>query len=953
MNAPQRIPLATYRLQLRREFPFSAARAVIPYLEALGVSDLYLSPISMARPGSAHGYDILDHERLNPDLGSHQDLRQLMEAAHAAGMGIIFDVVPNHMCIFGESNLRWQEVLEDGPDAVSAADFDIDWDPPKPELAAKILLPFLEEQYGRVLESGLSIAFHDGGFTVSWGGPRLPLAPETWLHIINPALEILRTRVRPEDPALLDLESIVRALTHTLPALRRKETAVERKRETEALRRRLAELAAAPSVRGAIEDAVQQINGTKGVPQSFDALERLMNDQVYRLAHWRVAAHEINYRRFFDINELAAVRVEHPDVFAAVHSLVLSLARHPAFTGLRVDHLDGLADPSQYLTEVVEAWQRQTGATDPASHPYVVVEKILGSGEVLRPDFAADGTTGYDFIEIAAGIFLHPEGATKLRALAVELSGPFQSFPEVAAQSKRLVLENTLAAELTVLARRLDRISEQHRYTRDFTLNHLHAALAEVVAGFGVYRTYVRESDSDAAVAESDVHAIKRAIATARRRNPLLNASLFHFIESVLLHRDPPGLHPDQLKARREFVTRFQQLTSPVFAKGIEDTAFYRYLPLIALNEVGGNPGYWRTSDAEIHAAFATRLRASPHTLSASSTHDTKRGEDARARLYALSEVPDAFAAAARKWFEMNYRFKGTVDDAPAPDSSEEYLLYQTLVGAWPLEGWASEQDFAKRIAAYMAKARHEAKQFTSYINPNLAYEVAAESFVNNVLDPNKNRAFLEDVERFVSSIFTAGLCNSLSQLVLKASAPGIPDFFQGRENWDFSLVDPDNRRLVDYANRPELLRELVTEFARRGAEAVEAWFAKPNDGRIKVWVTLVILHLRQKQDLLFATGDYQPLKAHGPGANRVFAFARSKAGKAVITVIGRHLTSAPRPHGQGGPWDETVLVLPQPLASSQLHDVLTGHTLSIDDGVLSLQRAFRSLPLALLETKT
>lgn len=952
MNEPQKIPLATYRLQLRREFPFSAACAAIPYLKTLGVSDLYLSPISMARPGSAHGYDILDHERLNPELGSHEDLRKLMEATHAAGMGIIFDVVPNHMCIFGESNLRWQEVLEDGPEAATAADFDIDWDPPKPELAAKILLPFLEEQYGRVLESGLSIAFHDGGFTVSWGGPRLPLAPETWLHIVNRALEILRSRIRADDPSLLDLESVVRALTHTLPALRRKESAVERKREKESLRRRLAELAATPSVRGAIEDAVQQINGVKGVPQSFDALEQLMNDQVYRLAHWRVAAHEINYRRFFDINELAAVRVEHPDVFAAVHSLVLSLARHPAFTGLRVDHLDGLADPSQYLTDLVQAWQRQSGTSKPGAHPYVVVEKVLGSGEVLRPDFAADGTTGYDFIEIAAGIFLEPEGVAKLRAIAVELGGSFQSFPEVAAQSKRLVLENTLAAELTVLARGLDRISEQHRYTRDFTLNQLHAALAEVVAGFGVYRTYVREGDGDAAVAESDVHAIKRAIATARRRNPLLNASLFQFIEAVLLHRDPPGLHPDQLKARREFVTRFQQLTSPVFAKGIEDTAFYRYLPLIALNEVGGNPGYWRTSDAEIHAAFATRLQASPHTLSASTTHDTKRGEDARARLYALSEVPEAFAAAARKWFAMNHRFKGTVDDAPAPDSSEEYLLYQTLVGAWPLDGWAAEPDFPKRIAAYMVKARHEAKQFTSYINPNLAYEVAAESFVNNVLDPDKNRAFVEDVERFVATVAPAGLCNSLSQLILKVSAPGIPDFFQGRENWDFSLVDPDNRRLVDYTGRPELAGELKEDFARRGAGAVEAWFAKPNDGRIKVWVTLASLRLRRERPGLFTAGDYRALKAHGPSANRVFAFARSHEANAVVAVIGRHLTNAGPAPGQKGPWQDTMLALPQELASSRLHDVLTGHTVSVDDGALSLEQVFRSLPFALLETE-
>lgn len=950
MSTPQRLPLATYRLQLRREFPFAAARAVLPYLKALGISDLYLSPIYLARPGSSHGYDILDHERLNPELGDERDLHLLMDAARDASMGVIFDVVPNHMCILGETNLRWNEVLEDGPAAATAPNFDIDWDPPKAELAAKILLPFLDDQYGRVLESELSVSFSDGGFAVSWNGGRLPLAPETWPHILNPALVILRDTASVDDPALLELESLVRALTHTLPALRRRETAVERKREKEALRRRLAELASLPPVEAAIAKAVEHINGTRGVPQSFDPLERLMNDQVYRLAHWRVAAHEINYRRFFDINELAAVRVESPEVFTAVHALVLALADHPAFTGLRVDHLDGLADPSQYLTDLRAAWRKRTGKSEHV-HPYVLVEKILGTGETLRPDFAADGTTGYDFVELAAGIFLQTDGSSKLRALAAEVAGPFLSFAEVAAQSKRLVLENTLAAELTVLARRLDRISEQHRYTRDFTLHQLHAALAEVVAGFNIYRSYVRESDSENSVAEPDVHAIKRAVATARRRNPLLNASLFHFIEAVLLHRDPPGLQPEQVQARREFVTRFQQLTSPVFAKGIEDTAFYRYLPLLALNEVGSNPGSWRTSSEDLHNAMAARWQASPHTLSATATHDSKRGEDARARLYVLSEVADAFAVAARRWFEMNYAFKSTVDDAPAPDVSEEYLLYQTLVGAWPLEGWASEHDFRQRVSAYMAKARHEAKQFTSYINPNLAYEAAAERFVDGVLDPDRNRAFLDDVGRFVATITPAGLCNSLAQLVLKLSAPGVPDFFQGRETWDFSLVDPDNRRLVDFDPRPAVLTALLDDFGRLGARAVEAWFAKPRDARIKVWVTAAGLRLRAAKPTLFQSGQYQPLELDGPAASHVFAFARVQGSQAVLSVLGRHLAST-RALEHPEVWRDTTLGLPKPMATASFHDVLTGRRFTPAQGRLSVEAIFRSLPMGLLESE-
>ncbi|MGD0839023.1 MAG: malto-oligosyltrehalose synthase, partial [Polyangia bacterium] len=889
MTPPERLPTATYRLQLRKEFPFAAARAQIPYLSRLGISDLYLSPIYFARPGSPHGYDVLDHERLNPELGDEAELKLLMDEAHSAGLGVIFDLVPNHMCILG-ANRRWQEVLEDGRGAATADNFDIDWDPPKPELAAKILLPFLEEQYGRVLETDLAIAFAGGEFTVSWSGGRLPLGPETWLHVMSPALEILRGKVAADDPGLLELESIVRALTHTLPVLRRHDRAIERQREKEALKRRLAELAAAPAVGEAIAAAVERINGVRGVPQSFDALERLMNDQVYRLAHWRVAAHEINYRRFFDISDLAAVRVEHADVFLAVHGLVLSLATHPAFTGLRVDHLDGLADPCQYLTHLAQAWRQRTGK-GAALHPYVVVEKILGRGETLRHDFAADGTTGYDFIALAAGILIRPQGAAQLRTLAAEL-GVGASFPAIAAESKRLVLDNTLAAELTMLVRRLDRISEQHRYTRDFTLHQLQAALAEVVAEFDVYRTYVRESDSAATVAEADVRAIAHAVATARRHHPMLNASLFNFIEEVLLHRDPPGLAPEQVQARREFVTRFQQLTSPVYAKGIEDTAFYRYLPLIALNEVGSDPERWFASDAELHAALAARLATSPHTMSASATHDSKRGEDARARLYVLSELADSFAVTVRRWFAMNYRFKRTVHDAPAPDISEEYLLYQSLLGAWPVAGWASEPDFSRRVITYMTKARHEAKLFTSYINPDLAYEAAAESFVASVLDPQQSRTFLDDVEHFVATLMPGGLANSLAQLVVKLAAPGIPDFFQGCEGWDFSLVDPDNRRLVDFATRSAQLREVEVAFARDGHRAVEAWFAAPRDARIKMWVTSAGLRLRQERAVLFQTGDYQPVLGQGPAADHIFAFARSVGREAVVAVVGRRLTT-------------------------------------------------------------
>ncbi|HEX2658462.1 MAG TPA: malto-oligosyltrehalose synthase, partial [Polyangia bacterium] len=716
---------------------------------------------------------------------------------------------------------------------------------------------------------------------------------------------------------------------------------------------RLAELCTArPTVAEAVSAAVKTINGVKGQPASFDALERLMNEQVYRLADWRVAAHEINYRRFFEINDLAAVRVETPEVFEAVHALPLSLSTHEAFGGFRIDHLDGLADPKQYLDDLGAAWRRQRGAEEPAARPYVVVEKILGTGENLPPTFLADGTTGYDFIAFVGGLLTRAEGAPLLRAAAQASAGTPASFEELATESKRLVLQTGLAAELTVLARRLDRISEQHRYTRDFTLNHLHAALAEVIVYLSVYRTYVREDDGE--VAASDVKVIERAVASARRKNPLINASLFDFIESVLLHRDPPGLDERSLAARRAFGTHFQQLTGPVFAKGVEDTAFYRYLPLLAANEVGCDPTRLGISDDVAHATLAARAAQTPHTLSATATHDTKRGEDARARLYVLSEIADRWAATADLWWRMNAPLKQTIDGVAVPSNAEEYLLYQTLVGVWPLPGQPKDPDLVKRVGEYMMKARREAKVHTSYVNPDPRYEEAAAAFVEAVLDPERNKTFPAEVGAFVASIARAGVYNSLAQLTLKLGAPGVPDFFQGREGWDFSLVDPDNRRPVDFAAHTVALNEIVSEFEKRGAPAVEAWLREPADGRIKLWLAAAGLRLRQAHRTLLQRGRYEPVSCQGPAARYVFAFARREKSQAVITVVGRHLTTFGAQPPVGDAWTGTSLVLPSDeLANCTVRDAFTGRVVRAEKGRLPLEAIFASLPVALLGTSS
>jgi (1->4)-alpha-D-glucan 1-alpha-D-glucosylmutase len=965
MVRPSRIPAATYRLQLRRELPFAAAGAAIPYLRLLGVSDLYLSPLYAARPASVHGYDIVDHTRLNPELGDEAALKRLLDDAAAAEMGVLLDVVPNHMCIADDANHPWMEVLEDGRDSPSAATFDIDWEPPKAELVGKVLLPFLEEQYGRVLERGLAIGFEAGRFFLAFGERRLPLAAESWRLLLEPALEKLRGQLAAEDPAVIDLESIVRALVHTLAPLRRAGATrfVEHRHEKEAIKHRLAALAeSSAAVRTAIGDIVIEVNGTPGNPRSFDRLERLLDEQCYRLANWRVAAHEINYRRFFDINDLAAVRVEDPTVFANMHALPFEIGAHPAFTGFRIDHVDGLSDPEQYLANLSAGWNERRAASGwddlrpadlrPADRrPFVVVEKILGPGEILPPGWLADGTTGYEFISILGDLFIRAEGEARLRATAARFGSP-PSFDQLALESKRLVLQTNLAAELTVLARRLDRVSEQHRYTRDFTLNHLQAALGEIIASFPVYRTYIRRDDQ--AVSERDRAVIVRAVATARRRNPLLNASLFDFIESVLLCQEPAELEQAQIEERRTLVTRFQQLTGPVVAKGIEDTAFYRYLPLIAANEVGCHPGRLGKPASEAHRALQARREGTPHTLSATATHDTKRGEDARARLHVLSELPGPWRDAVLGWRRDNTPLR-TTDDLPEPLT--ETFIYGALVGAWPPGGLASAPDFTERFVAYVVKAITEAKLHTSWINPDAGYETAVAEFVRALLDGERSAAFLTSLEGFVARVAPAGYLNGLAQVLLKVAAPGVPDVYGGTELWDFALADPDNRRPVDFARRISTLAEV-----RRRAEVDARATAREllacledGTGAIKAFVLHRALATRAAHPAAFESATYTPCAARGALARHVVAFARGDAGQRVLAVTGRlyaTLTEGGRAP-VGDVWRDTTVAWPAPATRVRTREALTDRALvpEVREGTCALPLAtlFEDLPVALI----
>ncbi len=993
-----RVPASTYRLQFNSDFTFAHSAALVDYLCELGVTDVYSSPVLKARPGSNHGYDVVDHSRLNPETGTEDEFTSFASSLRARGMGLLMDVVPNHMCIASAENRWWQDLLENGPGSPYARYFDIDWNPPNPKLKDRVLLPILGDQFGRVLErQEIKINYRAGAFHARYYETELPIAPRTSTHVIALALEDVRTRLSESHADVIELESVVTSLRN-LPARTETDPARvrERRREIQAARRRVERLVRESNdVRKGVHVALERTNGVRGRPASFDLLEKLLDGQPYRLSYWRVAADEINYRRFFDINELAAVRVEERPVFTAVHEVVLRLIKRGLVTGLRVDHVDGLLNPEKYLhdlqRECAGAVGRAGGAggggvVDDTAAPspdedgaagaggsvseagvrgelpfYVVVEKILGRGEELRREWPAHGTTGYDFAGALNGIFVDEANAAAFRDLYREFTGEAVDYDDLVYESKRLILRVAMSSELHVLSRRLERVASQHRFSRDFTFNTLHDALAEVIACFPVYRSYVRRRHTS--VSPEDRAHILRAVRAAKRRNASLSESIFDFVAAVLLLEDAKGLGGHERAERRDFVLRFQQLTSPVTAKGLEDTAFYRYYPLASLNEVGGEPDHFGVPVAEFHRFNRARHATWPHSMSATSTHDSKRGEDVRARLDVLSEMPEEWGRAVWRWREMNRAHKPAREGgAEAPDGNEEYLLYQTLVGAWPLEETdeAGRAEFIGRIQGYMRKALREAKVHTSWINANDEYERAVSDFVRAVLMPSEGHGFLADFAEFQRPIARAGMLNSLSQTLLKTAAPGVPDFYQGTELWGLTLVDPDNRRGVDYELRRRLLASFgeVDQADERAAFAA-GLFDRPVDGRVKLYVTSRALAHRRARRELFRDGGYQPLAARGWRAENVVAFARQLGDSETIAVAARFFTrldlaEPPSLRLAPGVWGDTSLALGAGAGAARYRDVFTGAEVGVSEDengkVLRLADVLPSLSVALLE---
>lgn len=959
MKPPSAIPMATYRLQFNREFTFRDAAALVPYLSALGISHCYASPYLRARPGSMHGYDIIDHNSLNPEIGSPEDYDLFVHELHRHGMGQILDIVPNHMGVMGSDNHWWLDVLENGRASQFADFFDIDWKPIKQELHDKILVPVLAEQYGSILEKGeLRLCFdaQHGEFSIFYAHHRFPIDPKEYTRILlwrqdQGDRELWRT-----DNDLLELQSIATALGH-LPGRTdvSDEEQKERIREKEVQKARLGALTSrAPSVRSLIERNVQELNGSPGDAKSFDGLHDLIKAQVYRLAHWRVAADDINYRRFFDINDLAALRMERESVFAATHGFVFDLIARGKVNGLRIDHPDGLIDPAEYLHRL-RAGLCQAHPPDQdgeQTNTYVIVEKILTNDEQLDPEWPVCGTTGYDFANLVSGLLVDKSTAVKMERNYRAFIGKAVDFQELVYRSKKLIFDALLASELNTLANGLSRIALSNRHTCDFTLNALRRALAEIIANFPVYRTYGEGNQ----ISDKDRPHVERAVAMGKGRSRASDVSVFDFIQRLLL-MDAPAERGRSLEAIQRFQMKLQQVTSAVMAKGLEDTALYRYHRLISLNDVGGNPLRFGVTVGEFHRANAQRAERWPNSLVATSTHDSKRSEDVRARIAVLSELPALFRLNVGRWARLNRYKRSVIDGQFVPSRNDEYLFYQTLIGALPFGSLGNEEwaEFSGRIERYMLKATREAKEFTSWANVNAEYEAATVNFVRAALERSRRNRFLDSFYAFHSFIAQLGMLNSLSQTLLKLTAPGVPDFYQGNELWDFSLADPDNRRHVNYARRREALRSIKERLARVVDDASQ--FCRElidtmQDGRIKLYLAWKTLCYRNRRPDLYRQGVYRPLDVRGAHADRVCAFGRLHGDEAAVTVAPRLWAALldGAKYTQGiEVWKDTRIELPgppfHPWRDVFTNQVLRGNSLS----EISLTDALKGFPIALL----
>jgi (1->4)-alpha-D-glucan 1-alpha-D-glucosylmutase len=924
-----KIPIATYRLQFHSDFTFAQGKAIAGYLAELGISDIYSSPVLRARRGSRHGYDVVDASTVNPELGGEEQFRDMQSELQRLKLGFILDIVPNHMAASPE-NGWWVSVLENGPYSRFFQYFDIDWTPVTTrggKVVNKVMLPILGRPYGEAVESQeIQLGYDENGLHFRYYDRRLPLSPESYLLVLAECVEAL-----PHHGVAMELREIVKPTgTTDLQA-----NFVNSRYLKETLRRLYD---GEPSFRKALDETIARINGEPGKSDSFNFVDELLDLQWYRLAYWRIASEKINYRRFFDVADLVGIRVENPEVFEARHKRILQFVADGHVTGLRIDHIDGLYDPIGHLRKA----QLRLASGEPSHVPdseerradrhfYVVVEKILAHDETLPKEFACSGTTGYDFLDVLDAVFVDPEGLEKIDVFYRDFTGLDASFEQICYERKKQVIQELFSGEMRALGKRLGELSMHDRNARDFAPSELLAALTEITASMSVYRTYIR----DLKPSPEDAAFIRRAVARARERaGTALDERLFSFLQCVLLV-EPPSYIAAERQRWLAFVMRWQQFTGRVMAKGVEDTAFYNYNRLVSLNEVGGEPGRNPDFDPveEFHARNERTQRDWPDTMNASSTHDTKRSEDVRCRISVLSEMADVWEKEVRRWNEMNRRYR----TGEFPSHNEEYLLYQTLIGMWPLIDDEEADDIPDRLRTYLEKASREAKTHTSWLAPNAEFEKAYFDFALAIMaDENFKRTFL----RLQRRVAYHGHLNSLSQLVLKLTSPGIPDFYQGTEIWDFSLVDPDNRREVDYEKRSSMLKRLKAS-ATRGALDFSTLLRRWFDGRLKLYVTWRGLELRSRRSDVFRRGEYRRL---GASPNLV-SFLR---GQDVLVAVPRLTSRLVRPNESpvGEVWKNAVL---DGVPAGTWKNIFTGDTLAVD-GPPPLSQIFARFPVAIWE---
>lgn len=929
-----KIPASTYRIQMNYKFTFNQTKNIVSYLRDLGVSDIYASPILRSVKGSSHGYDSLSAVELNPELGSDEEFASLAETVQNAGLGWLQDIVPNHMACNSQNNIL-MDILESGKNSIYYNFFDIDWDHTYESIKGRLLIPFLGDFYSNVLERGeIKLSYDQKGFMISYYESQFPVSIDSYAKLLTYKFNRLKKKLGDENPDFIKLLGIL----YVLKTLSSKDRLEERFGQVKFVKNILWELYQNnDEIRKFLDKNISAFNGEPGNPESFDLLDNLLSEQMYRLSYWKVSNDEINYRRFFCVNQLISLKVEEKPVFNYVHSFIFELMKKGYINSLRVDHIDGLSNPTAYINNIRESYK----------DTYVAVEKILEFNEDLPEEWDIQGTTGYDFMNKLNGIFCKTDNEEKFSKLYKDFTNLCTTYNDLMYKNKKLMIENHMTGDVDNLAHLLKKISSRYRHGNDITLTRVHNALVEILSLFPVYRTYITPEN----FLTANYDYIHKTVEQAINKTPDLKHEL-NFIKHFLTYNPNDHLTDDEKNDRIKFRMRFQQFTGPIMAKGVEDTVLYIYNRLLSLNEVGGKPDKFGLTDDEFHNFNLKKLEKWPNTMNSTATHDTKRGEDTRARINVLSEIPDEWETNIKRWNEINNSKKTLVNQILSPVNNDEYLIYQTLIGTFPFyEGEYSE--FVTRIKEYAIKAFKEAKVYTEWIDPNPDYEKACTDFIDKILEDGEDNLFKKELYDFQKKISFYGVFNSLSQTLLKICSPGVTDIYQGAELWDLSMVDPDNRRDVDFEKRKVYLEEIKNKSKNDILKLLTELSHNKEDGKIKLFLTYKALKAKNENIELFQNGEYIPLHAEGKYADHIIAFARKLDGKYVIAITPRFLTEIISPEEYTFAhevWENTELILPDDFPD-QWNDYLSEQDIN-NGNRLNINNVFLNFPVAMLINK-